>query len=262
MDKSFYEKAGRDQLIQELMDRDAVAEKQTKKIKNKKSRRMIITIIAILVVIGATSGGVGHYVNKDVIKIRSTEDTATVVAEAPPTIKPTVKPEIDPLSSLMIFDSNLADSSSVKIICQAHSIPGADVYRPLAEWAKQNGYHAIMFGNILSFNDRIVLTGPKNLDIEAVCNRLQSLGIHRAISLAVNSQNLEMPYPFEFTSQGHITYEMENVKKAFVWPTGKQKKRFVSSNMTVEMTDGKARVYVDGKPFVGVPEHSPIKKMQ
>jgi hypothetical protein len=214
-----------------------------------------------MISIGVMGVGITYYIeNKDVIKIRSSENL--IADDAPEENPPVLKAETDPLKSLMVFQSDLADASSVKIICQPHHIPGADLYRPLASWAKRQGFHAIMFGNVLSFNNRIVLTGPENLDMEAVCKRLQKLGITRAVSFAINSQSLELPYPFEFTSLGHVSFEKETVKKAFIWPTKKKKSKMISANMLVEIIDGDARVYSNGRPFEGIPTGVPIKKFQ
>lgn len=266
MDPKFYQKATPEQLIQELEDRDAELNAKMEAAKKKRffSVKMMFGIFMVLVGVGLISAGVWYNYNySDTIFIRSSKEIAQKEAVTEPVVEPpTVKPKIDPLANMLIFNAELANPSSVKIVCQAHNIPGADLYRPLADWAKQNGFQAILFGNILSFNGRIVLTGPKNLDIEAICERLQSQGITRAIALTINSQDLELPYPFEFTSKGHITFEKEKVKKAFVWPTDKHVHTLKSANMLIEVEDGKARIFVSGKPFEGVPTNDPLKKYQ
>ena len=268
MDPKYYKNMKKDELIQELLDRDEHDNKVASKEKSVKRFKLPISIGVSLVVVGLIVWGVGYYLNtKDVITIRSSKSAPDInlalAKDAENTLEIKQLPEIDPLSSLMIFQADLADSSSIKIICQQHSIPGADVYGPLAEWAKRQGFHAIMFGNILSFNDRILLTGPENLDIEAICKRLHKQGITRAISVAINSQMLELPYPFEFTSLGHVSFVKEKVKTAFVIPTKKHTNKMISANMSDEIThEGQARVYVGGKPFEGIPTNTPVKKFQ
>jgi len=108
----------------------------------------------------------------------------------------------------------------------------------IAKWAKEAGYSGIMYGEIMKNNDgQIVLTGANMFDYETIninkiISKFEYLGCYDILALVDNPENIVLPSPFKYVSQGELKFYEGRRKLAGIIPVfwGKNQKAFYISS--------------------------------
>lgn len=99
-------------------------------------------------------------------------------------------------------------------------ISGVDV--SIAKWAKKAGFTGILYGRLIQWNGKVMLIGPDEyeivrVDVDAIVSRFEELGCHDILALVENPDNIKLPPPFKYTSEGELKfYEARRKVAGFV----------------------------------------------